>query len=129
MELGKDQPTELLRLSLLRARMSEMLAGTIGFGHRKSTLFLMGLLSCMDVILETPMKEILEDIPIETEAKAALLGESNSFREVFDLVVSYERANWTLIPELASQLGMNQWEMLRIYSESIEWVDGAFDSH
>ncbi len=126
MEIGRDQSKELLRLSLLRARLSEMLAGALDFDHRKSTFFLMGLLSCMDVLLGRPMGEILEDIPIAAEAKAALLGEPNRYKGVFDLVVSYERADWTSVPELASQLGMDQREMSQMYSKSIEWVDGAF---
>jgi EAL and modified HD-GYP domain-containing signal transduction protein len=125
MELGKDQPMELLRLSLLRARISEMLAGTLGLKDQKPVFFLMGLLSYMDVLLERPMEEILEDIPLAVDPKAALLGEPNFFREVFDLVASLERANWTSISELASQLGIAVEEISQIYSESVEWVDGA----
>ncbi|HYA42243.1 MAG TPA: HDOD domain-containing protein [Syntrophobacteraceae bacterium] len=127
MELGKDHPQELLRVSLLRARLSEMLAGMLGFGGQRSAFFLMGLLSCMDALLERPMEEILEDIPIAAQAKAALLGERNSYRDVFDLVVSYERADWAAVPALASVLGIVDGEMSKIYSESIEWVDGAFE--
>jgi EAL and modified HD-GYP domain-containing signal transduction protein len=126
MELGNDQPTEVLRLCLLRARMCEMLAGTLGFDRGRSTFFLMGLLSCMDVLLGRPLEETLDDIPIAKEAKAALLGKSNSYRGILDLVISYERANWVSVPELASQLGIDQGEMTRLYSKSIEWVDGAF---
>jgi EAL and modified HD-GYP domain-containing signal transduction protein len=127
MELGKDQPLELLRLSLLRARLSEMLASALGFDRKRSAFFLMGLLSYMDVILRRPMEEILEDIPVAAEAKAALLGKPNSYKGIFDLVVSYERADWTIVPGLASQLGISQMEMSEIYSKSIEWVDGAFE--
>jgi len=126
MELGKDQPKEVLRTSLLRARLSEMLAGVLDFDQRKSTFFLMGLLSCMDVLMGRPMGEIIESIPIAADAKAALLGEPNRYKGVFDLVLSYERADWTAVPELASQLGMDQNELSDIYSKSIEWADGAF---
>lgn len=124
-ELGKDHPKELLRLSLLRARLSEMVAEILGSDHRKSEFFLMGMLSYMDVLLQRPMEEILEDIPLAAAPKAALLGEPNSYREVFDLIVSYEMANWMLIPELASQLGIDQGGISQIYSKAIEWVDGA----
>jgi EAL and modified HD-GYP domain-containing signal transduction protein len=125
MELGKDHPKELLRLSLLRARLSEKLAAALDFEHRKSTFFLMGLLSCMDALLGKPMAEIIEDIPIAPEAKAALLGEPNRYKGVFDLVTSYEKADWTSIPELASQLEMDQQEISQMYSDAIEWVDEA----
>ena len=123
MELGKDQPMELLRFSLLRARMCEMLAGKLRRGNQRSTFFLMGLLSLMDVVLGKPMEEILDDIPLTPAPKAALVGEPNSYREVFDLVVSYEGADWTSFSKIASHLGVDQEEISEIYSKSIEWID------
>ena len=126
MEFGRDQPSELLRLSLLRARIGEMLADTLGFAQQRSSFFLMGLLSYMDVLLGRPMEEILEDIPIGAAPKEALLGKPNQHREVFDLVVSYESANWKLISELSSRLGIDQNEVSQTYLKSLEWVDGAF---
>jgi len=125
MELGKGHPKELIRLSLLRARLFEKLAVAFGFHDQKAEFFLMGLLSFLDVLLERPMEEILEDVPLAATSKAALLGEPNSYRDVFDLVVSYERAEWTLMPELAFRLGIGQWEMSLLYSQSVEWVDAA----
>ncbi len=61
------------------------------------------------------MEEILEDIPMTAGPKVALLGDPNSHKKVFDLVVSYERANWTVIPELASRLGIDQCDISEIY--------------
>ena len=122
MELGKDQPMELLRFSLVRARMCEMLAGKLGRDNLKSTLFLIGLLSLMDVVLGKPMREILDDIPLASVPKAALVGEHNSYRKVLDLVVSYEKADWRLFLKLASHIGVNPVEISEIYSRSIEWV-------
>lgn len=126
MEFGRDQPSELLRLSLLRARLSEALADILGFGQERSSFFLMGLLSYMDVLLGRPMEEVIEDIPIGSGPKEALLGHPNRYRKVFDLVVSYEMANWTLIPELTSRLGVDPSEISSIYLKALEWVDGAF---
>jgi c-di-GMP-related signal transduction protein len=126
MEFGKDQPFELLRLSLLRARMSETIAHSLGLSKEKASLFLMGLLSHMDVLLGRPMEEVLEEIPIGAAPKDALLGKPNKYKEIFDLVVAYEMADWASIPELTSRLGMDQNEVSPIYWESQEWVDRAF---
>jgi len=126
MELGSDKPQELLRISLLRARFSENLASKSGHARQKSEFFFMGLLSCMDVLLGRPMKEIMEDLPIQSSIKEALLGKANLFKTVLDLAVSYEKANWTDIPSLASQLGVDQSEVPEIYSDSIEWADRMF---
>ena len=126
MEFGRDQPFELLRLSLLRARLSETLADILGFSEKSSSFFLMGLLSYMDVLLGRPMKEVLEEIPIGAAPKAALLGKPNQYKEVLDLVVSYKRANWTSMPQLTSRLGIDQNEVSQLYLNALGWVDRAF---
>ena len=98
MELGNDQPQELLRLCLLRARFSENLASNAGHKQQKSEFFFMGLFSCMDVLLGRPMEEILEDLPIQTSIKEALLGKTNLFKTVLDLGIAYEKADWIDFP-------------------------------
>jgi EAL and modified HD-GYP domain-containing signal transduction protein len=79
----------------------------------------------MDALLGRPMEEILEDIPVAPAVKAALLGERNLYGDVFDLVVSYERANWTSIPGLALKVGIDYAGMPQLYAKSIEWVDAG----
>ena len=125
LELGNDQPQELLKLCLLRARFSEELASRAGY-KQKSEFFFMGLFSCMDVLLGRPMEEILDELPLTDSIKKALLGEANSFKIVFDLVLSYEKANWTDVAPLASRLGIEEAEIPKIYSKSIEWADQIF---
>jgi len=126
MELGNDQPQELLRLCLHRARFSENLASKSIYKQQKPEFFFMGLFSCMDVLLGRPMEEILEDLPIQTSIKEALLGKPNLFKTVLDLTISYEKANWTDFSPLASQLGIEESEILQLYSDSIEWADRIF---
>lgn len=126
MELGNDQPKELLRLCLLRARFSENLASKAGYKQQKSEFFFMGLFSCMDVLLGRPMEEILEDLPIQTQIKEALLGKPNLFKIVLDLAISYEKASWVDFPPLALQLGIEESELPQVYSSSIEWADRMF---
>ncbi len=126
MELGNDQPQELLRLCLLRARFSENLASKTRYKQQKSEFFFMGLFSCMDVLLGRPMEEILEDLPIQTSIKEALLGKTNLFKTVLDLAISYEKADWFNFTPLTSQLGMEESELPEVYSDSIEWADRIF---
>jgi len=123
MELGNDQPQELLRLCLLRARFGENLASKAGYKEQKSEFFFMGLFSCMDVLLGRPMEEILEDLPIRTSIKEALLGKTNLFKTVLDLVISYEKANWMDFLPLASRLGIEESEVPQVYSNAIQWAD------
>lgn len=126
MELGSDQPQELLRLSLLRGRFCENLAPLAGYRKQKSELFFMGLFSCMDVLLGRPLQEILEDLPIQSTIKEALLGQPNPFRVILDLALSYEKGDWTDFLSAVAGLGIDQTTVPEAYSSAIEWADRIF---
>ena len=71
---GQNKSSELVLSAMVRARFCELLSPKIK--HGESDLFLMGLLSLMDAILEIPMSEVLENVPVDQETKAVLLGGS-----------------------------------------------------
>ena len=55
---GHDKPSDLVLSALVRGRFGELLAPH--FRHGQSDLFLMGLLSLIDAMLEMPMDAVLE---------------------------------------------------------------------
>ncbi len=59
---GQHKSSELVLSALVRARFCELLSPKIQ--HGDSDLFLLGLLSLMDAILEIPMNEVLDKVPI-----------------------------------------------------------------
>jgi len=63
--------SELVLMGLARARFCELLSSRL---QSETDLFLMGLLSVMDAVLEVGMDVLLEQLPVERETKAALLG-------------------------------------------------------
>ena len=66
--VGENTPSELVHTAMTRARFCELLAGRVP--HGESDLFLMGLLSMIDAILEMPMVSILGNVPVDHETKA-----------------------------------------------------------
>src|SRR6266571_8773429 len=67
---GEERSSELLVSAMIRARFCELLAPKVP--HGESDLFLMGLLSMIDAILEVPMVRVLETIPVDHETKQVL---------------------------------------------------------
>ena len=72
--LGDEAADGLLKLPLLRAMFCELLGKKIGMRREADELFLMGLLSVMDALLNMRMADVLAEIPVGEEIKEALLG-------------------------------------------------------
>jgi len=130
--MGEDKPGELLVTSLVRARFCEHLALMGELKPRAPELFMIGMLSVLDVIMGRPMLEMLGDLPISDEAKGALLGKAGVFGDILGLVFAYERAEWDLIPYYLDQLiikdklTMDLAVIPLIYRDSVAWADQTF---
>ncbi len=121
--LGKDQPNELMRLSIVRARFCESLAPQVNLANRESELFLMGLLSLMDVYMGRPLGEVLENIALAREIKDALQGRKNAHKQVLDLVVNYEKGAWENVSPLVAQLQLDENELPARYAGAVEFAE------
>jgi EAL and modified HD-GYP domain-containing signal transduction protein len=119
--MADDKPNELVATSVLRAKFCENLACQIGLANRSTELFLMGLLSMIDAILERPLAEILGELPISGEVKAALLNGVNIYRYVYELVLAYERGNWRRASQFASSLRLTEPVITTAYLEAARW--------
>ncbi len=71
--IGEDKPQELVATSLVRAQFCEELGAIASLADRQADLFLVGLLSTLDALLDKPIDEILEQMSISEEISHALL--------------------------------------------------------
>lgn len=109
--MGQEKPPELLTASLLRAHFSELIAHHLKLGPMAADAFLTGLLSLMDAVLDQPMAEIITELPLQKEIKAALMGNSNVYRDILNLCIAYERAEWDGIFHWAEKLRLDESEL------------------
>ncbi|HTT32531.1 MAG TPA: HDOD domain-containing protein [Methylomirabilota bacterium] len=99
--MSSDKPPEIIRTALTRGYFCEELSHLIGMSAESSDLFLMGLLSVTDALLDRPIESILAGIPVSEELRVALCGGSNRFRNVYDALLAYERADWSGLSSIA----------------------------
>jgi EAL and modified HD-GYP domain-containing signal transduction protein len=90
-ELTADKPSELLRLSLIRARFCELLAEGSQCNVETSEIFLLGLFSLIDAILDTPMPLMMDKMPLSNEVKEALIHQQGPLMPFLQAVISYEQ--------------------------------------
>ena len=89
----EDKPGELLVMALVRANMSYELAKKMQ-ANNPDSYFTAGMLSILDALLDRPMDEILEKLPLSSEIRDALLDKSGDMGRVVDCVLNYEQGRW-----------------------------------
>jgi len=124
--MADDKPDELVVQAVFRARFSECLAPYFGLNAQSQDLFLMGMFSLIDAIIDTPLCEILEKLPISDELKRALLEQKGRMGEVYQLVLAYERGKWSEITELTEQFRIKEEGVPQFYLSALEWANQSF---
>lgn len=124
-EMGQGKPDELLLLAVARGRMAEELGRKVQLHAGNCDLFLLGLFSVIDALLDMPMNEVLDQLPLDDQVKAALLGQDGSLRALFDAIICYETGQWAQFSSLAQQLALDEAVMPGIYSSSLQWAQQA----
>ena len=119
--MGTDKPLELMRIAITRARFCENIASELGFKSDLPNFFLMGMFSMVNAFLDRPMDEILADLPLAAPVKIALLGKSNHFRDVLELVKDHEKGNWVHLQQMAQQLKLKEKKIIALYLDAVEW--------
>lgn len=125
--LYADKPNEVTRLSLLRAKFAENLAPMFGISKMQtSELFLMGLFSVLDLILNKSMEEALEMVKVSKEIKDALVEHKGVLAPVLDFILEYEKADWQEVSRLMILQNIEMNELYNAYIESLRWYCELF---
>jgi len=117
---GQHKSSELVLSALVRARFCELLSPKIP--DHGSDLFLMGLLSLMDAILEMPMSRVLDSVPVDKETRAVLLGTESRLHKFYQLMLAQESGEWQASGELARELHLADSEVAEKYWEAVHWA-------
>ncbi len=120
--LTRDKPDELVIMSVVRARFAELLARESPIAKRSSELFLTGLFSTIDAILDQPMEQAISELSLPLDARKALLGQESAFTPLYRLVLAYERGQWDQVTVLAQQAGVDESVLPGAYAAAVAWA-------
>jgi EAL and modified HD-GYP domain-containing signal transduction protein len=117
---GGAKPSDLVLSTLVRGRFGELLSPRVPRGE--SDLFLLGLLSLIDVMLEMPMESVMESLPLDRDTKAVLLGQPSPLRPVFRLMLAHESGEWEAAAELSRSLHLDAEDTAGLYWQAQQWA-------
>jgi len=118
--MSAGKPLELIRTALTRAYFCEDLSAPAGLHEKSSAMFLMGLLSVSDALLDKPIAEVLTSLPIDAEIKSALCGTENRYRDLYEVLLALERAQWRKLTAITERLGCPEDSVPTSYQSALQ---------
>ena len=125
-QLCDDKPSEVARVSLLRAKYAENLAPIFDQAGQSQELFMMGLFSVLDVILGKTMEEALEMLKVSKNISRALIKKEGPYSEIYDFILQYESASWTDVDRTMLLKELDADAVYNAYIETLKWYRELF---
>ena len=120
-ELCSDKPSEITRLVMIRAKFAENLAKSFELAMQSAELFIMGLFSAIDIMLDKPMQEALDMVVVPRNVRLALLEGKGDYFKVLNFILRYEDADWTEVSRLMVLGNMDMDEVYEAYLSALRW--------
>ena len=118
--LLRGKNPHLFNLVLVRSRFAELLGPNVQLPS--SALFILGMLSLMDSILQIPKAVIAEQVAIAPEIRAALKGETNGLARCLELVMAFEDADWNRCDRLRKCFHLSAATLSQSYLAALRWA-------
>jgi len=116
-----DSPSEITRLSLIRAKFCENLARFFEMGIMQENLFLMGLFSVLDVVLDMPIGEAFKLVFVPPQISDALVKQDGDYYSVLFFVQQYEMGHWKEISRVALVRDIAIEQIHIAYKDALIW--------
>lgn len=119
--ISSKKPKELYNLSLQRAQFCLLMASDNPFNKYRDQAFLIGLFSMLDALLDVSLDELVEQLPLCSSIKLALLERQGPYGLLLKLEECYERADWHGIKEVCQQLNLAVEDVMPRISAAQRW--------
>lgn len=116
-----DKPSELLMLTLTRAKMLEVLAIEANKGN-PDKYFTVGLFSSVDAFFDQPKDIILNSLPLEQDISAALINYQGELGTMLKAAIHFEQGEWGSIDwQSLKHSGVDEEMLEKAYIEALRW--------
>ncbi len=113
---------EMLKLSIVRGKLMELLSGFLHKKASRSEYYLTGMFSFIDVLLNRPMDQIMQGLPFSDQVKQALCGEDNELRQMLNYVVACENGDWNNPDNQEMMDQVSATKYMELYFNAIKWA-------
>ena len=126
-ELCSDKPSEITRISMVRAKFAENLAECFDIKGFASELFLAGLFSLLDIMLDQTMEQSLKLVHVSKKIEDALLRQSGDLWPAMRFMFEYENASWQEVSRLMIMENIDMDATYKAYTDALKWYRDLID--
>lgn len=112
----------VLENALVRGRVAEQLAGRALFAKARDEIFVAGLFSLLDVVMRTPMEQVLKQISLPAEITEAILSQRGPYAPYLALAIACEQDDQSSIEALAKQIGRDVADINGVHMDALLWA-------
>jgi c-di-GMP-related signal transduction protein len=120
--LNNGGTPEVASVALLRARTCELVGNAWCGPDAGAELFLLGMCSMLDAMVEQPMEKALTGLQLTSGVRDALLGGASPLRSVLDAVIAHERGDWDRSAQIGETLGLSPTLVATAYGDALRWT-------
>lgn len=125
--IASDKPSELLRMSLVRAQFGELLAPHCTKKRDVKHVFMVGMFSLLHIALDKSKQELLDEIPVAEEIRDSLLTKTGIYSDMVAFFSNYEYGNWEEINRFAEENGLSSQRINESYIAAVKWYNELAD--
>jgi c-di-GMP-related signal transduction protein len=121
-EMATEKPQELIRFALVRAKFCELLAIAGGKQEKQNDLFLTGLFSLIDAMLDSTMEYLMTELPVDDQIKEALIQKSGPLWPYLNAVTAYEKKAAQECIQALANIGVARKDVYELYLQSLDFA-------
>ena len=119
---GSTSPA-LMKTAVTRGRLTELLGKDMLEAADRDNLFIVGVFSLLDAMLEMPMDEVLDKLSLPESISDALLSRQGLYGPFLDLTIACEEGDSDHIEKLAFSLQMEPDKINQAHLAALAWVE------
>jgi EAL and modified HD-GYP domain-containing signal transduction protein len=116
-------PPALMKTAITRGRLTELLGQDLVDRGERDNLFIVGIFSLLDAMLEMPMDQVLEKLTLPENIADALLRRDGIYGPFLALAEACESADIGRINELANALTIEPAKVNEAHLKALAWVE------
>ena len=120
-KLSEHKPDELIRTSCVRARFLELVGKEARLDS--GVFFMLGLFSLLDAMLDTPMDDLMAQIPVTEEISLALVHKTGGLFPYLQLIQWYEAGEWHKMDTVMAGLDLDEQKIVEFYLDAVHWAE------